>query len=129
MRAIKYPFRINENGKIDTTDDFGKLYLDRVITLISTIIGQRFMTLNYGIDLKRALYENGGSYQRGMEAAIREAMAIWLPEVIIDSYFSSVPNEEGISNITLIVRIPNGETTSLAFRTVTVNEDGSLSRS
>lgn len=129
MRAIRYPFRVDSSGKVVTTNDFGKIYVDRVITLVSTIVGQRFMSLGYGIDLKKGLYENGNAYQIGMESAIREAMARWLPEVTINSYFSTPPNSEGVSEITLIVVTPNGETNSLAFKTVTINEDGNLSRS
>lgn len=129
MRAIKYPFRINEFGRVEATNDFGKLYLDRVITLVSTIVNQRFMSSEYGVNYRKSLYENGGAFQKAMEEAIREAVAIWLPEITISSYISTAPNSEGVSQITMLIAVPNGKTLSLTFQTFTVDEDGNLSRS
>jgi hypothetical protein len=41
MKAISYRFRLDDYGRIYMTTDPKKIWMDRVLTLLSTVVGQR----------------------------------------------------------------------------------------
>jgi hypothetical protein len=124
MRSISYPFKITAGGKIGATNNPSKIYLDRVLTLMSTITRQRYMRPRYGLDISRGMYENLGDFEEGMESAIREAMAVWLPELSLKSYESDGPNEQGLVEITLGIGLPNNSNATVSFKTYNITPEG-----
>lgn len=124
MRAIAYPFKIIENGKVLATNDISKIYLDRALTLVSTLVRQRFMRPAYGVDLGKGMYENSNSYTDGLESAIRSAMSIWLPELNMVEISISDVDESGNVSVTLILSLPNETNIELSYKTVVLSPDG-----
>ena len=55
MTYVLYPFALDNSGKVETTADSSKAYLDRITTLLSTTVGQRPMAQDYGLNLATIL--------------------------------------------------------------------------
>lgn len=128
MRSISYPFRLDGKGRVSSTSSTGKIYLDRVLTLLSTNINQRPIAQAYGTDIGTALFENEGDIVAATSSAIQEALKNWLPEVTIGSIVVSTPNEEGIADIQLSLIFPNKVSSTLNITTAIFSYDGTITR-
>jgi phage baseplate assembly protein W len=102
---------------------------------MSTPLGQRPMLQNYGVDLKRALFENeyihdGGevvSFKKAVEQAVREAINTWMREVEIRQIEVLPPLEDGTSEIKVVILVPGDEQVSLTTSTAIFGNDGTVS--
>lgn len=132
MRAVAYPYTVDVSGEVLVADLNGKIYLDRLATLMSTSVGQRPMLQNYGVDLKRAFFENeyihdGGEviyFKKAVEQAVREAINTWMRDVEIQQIDVDPPTEDGTSNIRVIILVPGDEQVSLTTTTAIFGYDG-----
>jgi len=135
MQAIAYPYTVDVSGEVLSTTSNGKIYLDRLANLMSTPLGQRPMLQNYGVDLKRALFENeyihdGGevvSFKKAVEQAVREAINTWMREVEIRQIEILPPLENGTSEIKVVILVPGDEQVSLTTSTAIFGNDGTVS--
>ena len=92
ITSISYPYSVSPSGVPTSTITVGKLYLDRIVTLLSTNVGQRPMTPTYGVDWSTSLFENDNNFRAAVNQAIRVAIATWIPEVTVLSI--NISNDE-----------------------------------
>lgn len=109
MKAIKYPFTLSSFGVVNTTSDIEQIYLDRLLTLLSTHIGQRPVLQEYGTDFGRALFETEGVFNSAVESAISTAVKRWMPDVKLLTVSVDGFEEDGIARLTVSIQIPNGQ--------------------
>lgn len=124
--SIAYPYTIDPNGLVSVVGGSTKLYLDRVLTLISTYIGQRPMMPDYGVDWSGALFENDNEARIAIPIAIRGAVAKWIPEVQVSDVKINFDELEGIENVTLGLLLPDDTFSTLNINTATFNMDGTV---
>ena len=128
-KALNFPFTLNYYGVVDTAIDVHKIYEDRVLTLLSTNVGQRPMLPTYGTNMGVALFENDNNFSKAATQAIKTAISNWIPDVSIDSIvigtINPVTNEADIT-ITLIT--PDNLLTSVSTTTASLNYDGTVTR-
>ena len=124
--SITYPYTINVNGTVSSSVTSTKLYLDRVLTLVSTYKGQRPMTPEYGVDWSGALFENDSEARIAIPIAIKEAVARWIPEVEVTNVVINFDVLAGIEYVTLEVALPDNTVTTLSINTATFNMDGTV---
>lgn len=127
MIALSYPFTLGSNGKAATTSDQTKMYFDKILTLLSTISGQRPMRPDYGTDIPRGVYESGGEYVEGIRQAIRTAMSIWLPNVQINDITINSPGEAGEATVNISVTLPDFTEGTVSINTIYILPDGTTS--
>jgi len=108
MKAIRHPFSLGSLGKINTTEDSNKVYTDRVLTLLSTLSFGRPMSANYGVDMTRALYENGNEFERAVTEAITRALSTYLPVLRIQRIRFTQPNSSGEASVDIQLDYPDG---------------------
>lgn len=124
--AISYPFTLDSVGVVEPTEVVTKIYLDRVLTLLSTNIGQRPMLQDYGTNVMRALFENDNDFPAAVDQAIRQAVGIWIPEISINQITISPPGEDGTATVDIVIELPNSLLTSLSINTAIFNIDGTI---
>ena len=124
--GIAYPYTIDPNGVVAAAGNNNKLYLDRVLTLVGTYIGQRPMMPDYGVDWSGALFENDNEARVAIPIAIRGAVAKWIPEVQVSEVNIKFDELEGIENVTLGLVLPNKTEITLNINTATFNMDGTV---
>jgi phage baseplate assembly protein W len=128
MKAISYPFTLNVFGETTSTTDQRKIYTDRVLTLLSTTIGERPMRPTYGTNLALAMFENQGVAEVAIPAAIRSAIATWLPELTVNEINIKNFNDGGKVEVELLLTFPDYTTGTISVNSVTLNPDASTTR-
>lgn len=128
VRAIKYPFTLDSFGKNASTINTAKIYLDRLLTLLSTNIGQRPMLPEYGTDLGYALFENEGEFPAAVRSAITTAVKRWIPQVTVSQIEIVDIGEDGYATVIVTIDLPNATTTSLTVNTAVFGADGQIDR-
>lgn len=126
--SLNYPYTITPSGQVVATAVPSKIYLDKVLTLLSTNVGQRPMTPNYGVDWKQALFENDGDASAAINQAIRIAIAGWLPEITVTDIKITSNMFDGTQNVELSLRLPDNMLTTLTINSNTINYDGAITR-
>ena len=125
-KAISYPFNVQINGAIDSTEVPTKIYLDRVLTLLGTNVGQRPMLPKYGVDWSLALFENDGNASLAIPRAIAQAINTWLPAISVQNITVTPDYATGTENVTVDLKLPNNTITSLTVNSATLNYDGTV---
>lgn len=128
MTYVLYPFALDNSGKVETTADSSKAYLDRITTLLSTTVGQRPMAQDYGVNWESALFENEGQIEAAVTQAINSAITKWIPEIKVDSIIVNSGGQEGTSKVDLRVVLPDNSITTMSISTATFNYDGLITR-
>lgn len=128
MKAITYPFTLDPFGVANTSEVQGKIYQDRIVTLLSTAVGTRPMRPTYGTNLAKAMFENQDDAAAAIRSAIKSAISRWIPEVQIDSIEIVGVQEDGRMLVTLIVILPDYTLTSLSVSSVTLTPTGNVTR-
>jgi len=126
MGAINYPYTLDSNGVVEGTENPTKIYLDRVLTLLSTSIGQRPMLPSYGVDWSTSLFENDNRAQPAISGAIRTAIAKWLPEVSVETITFSGVGNDGIEQVTLGLVLPDNTVANVTVNSNILNYDGTI---
>jgi len=124
--SISYPYTLDSSGVVTSTADATKIYLDKVITLLSTNLGQRPLLPTYGVDWSSALFENDNNARKAIPQAIRAAVARWLPEITINNVIITNNNYDGIENVNIILTLPDNTTSNLVINSGTFNYNGTL---
>lgn len=126
--AIAYPFNLDPVGVVDWTNNSTKIYLDRVLTLLSTNVGQRPMLQKYGTNLSQALFENENRLAISVDQAIRTAIGEWLPQIEVKDIVVGSPDTEGVASVEVFLLLPNSVSTSISITTATFHSDGTITR-
>ena len=123
-KAISFPYTISPAGVAQYTESSAKIYLDRVLTLLSFYVGQRPMEPTYGVDWSRTLFENNSDARIAIPIAISEAVSKWIPQVSVTSVDFAGENIDGTENVIVSLKLPDDTLTSLTINTATINYDG-----
>jgi phage baseplate assembly protein W len=124
--SITYPYTVDVNGTVSKALTSTRLYLDRILTLVSTYKGQRPMLPEYGIDWSGALFENDNNARVAIPIAIREAVANWIPQVEVTDVDIKFDPLAGVEYVTLGVSLPDNTFTTMSINTATFNMDGTV---
>jgi phage baseplate assembly protein W len=122
--SISYPYTIDPNGSVLSTASASKLYLDRVLTLLSTNLGQRPMLPEYGVDWASAMFENDGDARIAINQAVRVAIATWIPEVTVKNIKIDSNNFDGKLLVILELGLPDNTISNLTINSDLFNYEG-----
>lgn len=124
MKSIAFPFRFDTFGRATVTEDLGKIYMDRLYTLLSTPAGTRPLNPNYGTNIHRAMYENADNEVEAIEAAINTAVNRWLPILTVESIEFTEPSISGEAYVNVTVSFPDATTSSVTLSTSNLLQNG-----
>lgn len=124
--AISFPFTLDPFGALETTDLPSKIWTDRVLTLLSTNIGQRPILTDYGTDIMRYLFENENNTALGVDQAIRSAIANWLPEISVKEISITNVDSEGRFVVDLTILLPDSTIKTLDVSKAILSLDGTI---
>jgi phage baseplate assembly protein W len=124
--AITFPYTIDPNGVAQYTQSATKIYVDRVLTLLSYYVGQRPMVPTYGVDWSKSLFENDSNAQVAIPLAISEAIGKWIPEVSVTAVDFVGDSTDGTENVIVSLKLPDDTLTSLTINTGTISCSGTI---
>jgi phage baseplate assembly protein W len=128
MKAISFPFTLDPFGKTTSTTNQRKIYQDRVLTLLSTSVGERPMRPTYGTNIATAMFENQGDIDKAINDAIRSAISKWLPELTVNAINVIGFLDTGAVTIELNVTLPDFIEDSITVVSTTLNPDATTTR-
>lgn len=128
MKSISYPFTLDPFGKTTSTEDQRKIYQDRVLTLLSTAIGERPMRPTYGTNIAAAMFENQGKVEEAINQAIRTAISTWIPELTVNNINVIGFLDGGAVNVELNVTLPDFQEDQIRVVSTTLNPDATTTR-
>jgi phage baseplate assembly protein W len=128
MKAISFPFTLDPFGKTASTTDQRKIYQDRVLTLLSTAVGERPMRPTYGTNIATAMFENQGNVEKAINDAIRSAISKWIPELTVNNIFLKGFLDTGAVTVELNVSLPDFVEDNITVVTTTLNPDATTTR-
>jgi len=125
--AISFPFTLDTFGVLGSASAANKVYMDRVLTLLSTNVGQRPMLPEYGIDWGVALFETESDARAAIPAALRAAISRWIPDVQVQG-ITIHDQQDGIEYVDIRLVLPDNTIATLPVSTATFNIDGTVIR-
>jgi phage baseplate assembly protein W len=128
MKAISFPFTLDPFGKTASTTNQRKIYQDRVLTLLSTAIGERPMRPTYGTNIGVAMFENQGNVEKAINDAIRSAISKWIPELTVNKINIIGFLDTGAVSVELNLTLPDFIEDSITVVTTTLNPDATTTR-
>jgi phage baseplate assembly protein W len=91
--AISLPFKVDSFGTISATVDQGKIWQDRVRSVIGTAVGERVYRPGYGCDAANKIYESEEYLMGTIEQDIRNAFQRFLPLLSLNSVEVTLEDE------------------------------------
>ena len=86
MKALKYPFHIDLQGHIATTDDYAEIVTGQLIDVLMSNSNERVMRALYGSNLQAALHDPSDDLVRSDAARIViQRIQQWAPRVTLVS--------------------------------------------
>ena len=128
LYSINFPYTFDPEGVLENNRSASKMYLDRVVTLLSTNIGQRPMLLDYGVDWSTSLFENDQDAILAIPEAIGSAMDRWLPDIQIQDIRLNSDENNGVVKVFLTLILPNNNVANLTISTSNFFLDGTITR-
>jgi len=126
-KAISYPFLLDTFGVLNPAPTPNKIYLDRVLTLLSTNVGQRPMLPDYGVNWAQALFESENDASKAIPKALTSAIRSWVPDVKIAN-ISTQNQQDGNEYVYLELVLPDNTMATLPVNTATFNINGTVTR-
>jgi hypothetical protein len=104
MRALKYPFQIDLNGRVATVDTYPEVVRGQLIDVLMTNFNERVMRPNYGSNLQAALFDPQDELvQTDAANEVLQRVNLWAPRVILRSVrFETLGTQPGRIFITII---------------------------
>ena len=103
--AITLPFTIGPNG-INKTEDYSKIWKDRVYGVVLTSFNERVMAPTFGTQVKSSLFENIDDAMAAIRQSIQIGFSKWLSTLTLNSVIGSLDADEGNLNIEVLYSIP-----------------------
>lgn len=128
MKSISFPFTLDPFGKITSTTNQAKIYQDKVLTLLSTAVGERPMRPTYGTNIATAMFENQGKVEKAINQAIRTAISNWIPELTVEKIIVKGFLDTGAVTVEINVTLPDFAEASITVVTTTLNPDATTTR-
>jgi phage baseplate assembly protein W len=128
MKAISYPFTLDPFGKTTSSTNQKKIYQDRVLTLLSTAVGERPMRPTYGTNIATAMFENQGKVEKAINDAIRSAVSKWLPELTVNKINIVGFLDTGAVTVEINITLPDFTEDSITIVSTTLNPDATTTR-
>tara|TARA_R110002012_G_C11298226_1_gene572967 strand:- start:89 stop:457 length:369 start_codon:yes stop_codon:yes gene_type:complete len=118
--SVKLPLARDSGDGFEMIKSFKSMIKQNFKMLLLTEKGERVMDPEFGVGLKRFLFENfNNSTFSKMERAILDQSAIYLPILDIEEIvFNSVPDNQNALSIKIAYSIPNLNTADLLEFTI-----------
>ena len=121
--ALSLPFRLDAYGSVASTYDSSKVWGDRVLSVVGTLVGERVMNSDFGTYLATYLHENLEGNTEAIEKEVETAFSKWLPLLTLLNVEVSSDSSEGAISIEIVYQLPNDaeQTTVVALSAVSRN--------
>jgi phage baseplate assembly protein W len=107
--TISLPFKLNSYGSINTTIDYNKIWLDRVLSVVGTAVRERVMQPTIGTYITEVIFDNQDTAQAEIQKELENAFVRQLSNLNLISTQTNFDSSTGVLSITLTYALPNKE--------------------
>lgn len=79
MIGLKFPFTI-QGGSVAVSDHTPEIVGSQIVFCLGTMIGERIMRPDWGVDIVNTVHAVGGDLDLAMSEAVTNAFRQWFPE-------------------------------------------------
>jgi phage baseplate assembly protein W len=115
--AIALPFRLNSLGVIDTTSDQGKIWQDRVRSVLGTTLRERVMRPNVGTVIPYSLFDGVGDAASQVKNEVQHAFQQQLHLLTLTATDVTFNIDTETMDVAVTYTLPNQQkvTTNIGF--------------
>ena len=118
--AISLPFALNAYGSINFTESQSKIWSDRVLSVIGTLVGERVMQPTFGTEIPESLFNSTQRMEQVIPVEVEKAFATYLQELtLVETTINSDP-ENGSIYVDIVYGLPNDEQTNTVVALVAI---------
>ena len=118
--AVSLPFALNSYGAINITASQSKIWSDRVLSVIGTLVGERVMQPTFGTEIAQGLFTSTQRMEEVIPVEVEKAFATYLQELtLVDTIIDSDP-ENGSIYVDIVYGLPNDEQTNTVVALVAI---------
>lgn len=105
--AVSLPFTIDASGKVVSTTNTDKIWMDRVASLIGTNLGERLMKPTFGTKLSTIAFSNSNEIPEIVDRELGLTFSVFFPQLAYIDSTIDFNDIEGTVNITIQFLTPN----------------------
>lgn len=121
--ALSYPFRLDDYGNIATTVDQGKIWADRVRSVIGTVIGERVMRPTFGTKTAYASWETRSAMETLVRKEIERGFYLLLPLLTVVDISFGFNDAENIISANITYQLPDKRESTTRVGLVVLSEN------
>ncbi len=89
--AISLPFGLNAYGSVNFTQSQSKIWSDRVLSVIGTLVGERVMQTTFGTEIANSLFASTQRMEEVIPVEVEKAFATYLTELtLVDTIINAL---------------------------------------
>ena len=114
-KTITIPFSLDSYGRVNSTTDVNKIWLDRVLSIIGTTVHERVMQPNVGTYITHALFENQDTAQAEIQREVENAFVQQLSALNLISSTTSFDSSTGTLSLFITYALPTKEVVDITI--------------
>lgn len=121
--AISLPFKINQYGIVDRSNDTKKIWADRVLSVIGTHVGERIFRPSFGAATASSVFSTVTATTEAVQKEVRLAFATWLPSLGLDSIEVSFNDYTNEVSVEVVYSLPDGNGSASVVGVIAISEN------
>ncbi len=118
--AVSLPFALDAYGSIATTTSQSKIWSDRVLSVVGTLVGERVMQPIFGTEIAEGMFNSTERMEELISVEIEKAFVNHLPALtLVDTILNSDP-QTGSVYVDVVYGLPNDEQTNTVIALLAV---------
>lgn len=105
--ALSYPFRVDDYGNIAITSDFGKIWADRVRSVVGTVIGERVMRPTFGSKVAFAAFATRTAMEDIVRREVERGFYLHLPLLTLLDITFDFNESENLVSASITYELPD----------------------
>jgi phage baseplate assembly protein W len=120
--SIAFPFKFDGNGNVVKTSDQNKLWEDRVLQAIGTLISERVMRPSYGTKIPNSLFSTRSEMEQSIKKEVTAAFLNYLTSLSLQDVQFDYDYETGVRSANLTYSLPNQTVVTTSVGLVLINK-------
>ena len=125
--AISLPFSFDSTGALSSTTDESKIWQDRIVLVVMSLLQERVMRPSFGTNIKSFALDNRASAAEAIRSEIYNAFPLWLSELTVTGVTTTIDPADGYLLIEILYRYGVSTTVGkVNIKTAVFNRSGEV---
>jgi phage baseplate assembly protein W len=127
-RAISLPFSFDSSGGVSYTTDDRKIWQDRVVLAVMTLLGERVMRPGFGTNARGVAFESLSDAVSVVKEEVNIGFATWLKDLKITSISCSASPDDGklVVEVSYTRGVSSSDIETVSVKTALLTRSGEI---